>query len=113
MKRWRGREGRGRHVSPLGILEAAAVKLSAASVCNLSSYTVANRWEERRGGGGGGGGRQKYLVNCLLQGIISDFFFFYSLSFLTLFNKREALTTHLSVQFGFRQSRTSHLLIFF
>lgn len=52
------------HVSPLGSLEAAAMKLSAA-VCNRSSYTVPDGWK------GGGGIRQKYwaqhiLVNCML-----------------------------------------------
>lgn len=41
MKRWRKRVRD--HVSPLGSLEAAAMKLSAA-VCNLLSYTVSDRW---------------------------------------------------------------------
>lgn len=70
MKRGR-KKGGSDHVSPLGSLEAAAMKLSAA-LCNLSSYTVSDGW---RGGGerGGGGGRrrQKHLaqnspLNCPL-----------------------------------------------
>lgn len=70
-ERWRKREVRG---SPLGSLEAAEMKLSAA-VCNLCSYTVSDRWR----GGGGGGGRQKYLAqfilgNCVAGGIVFCFF---------------------------------------
>lgn len=55
----------GEPFSPLGSLEAAAMKLSAA-VCNLFTYSVSDGWS-----GGEGGGRQKYLaqnipVNCML-----------------------------------------------
>lgn len=55
----------GEPFSPLGSLEAAAMKLSAA-VCNLSTYSVSDGWREAEGGG-----RQKYLaqnipVNCML-----------------------------------------------
>ena len=87
------------HVSPLGSLEAAAMKLSAA-VCNLSSYTVSDGWRGGGGGGGGGeGGRQKYLaqhilVNCVPQGIILKCLICNSPPFLTLLNNSDALKAH-------------------
>ena len=88
------------HVSPLGSLEAAAMKLSAA-VCNLFSYTVADRWKGGGGGDGGGGGRRKkylvqhILVNCVLQGIILKPLISTFPPFLTSLNNSDALKTHL------------------
>lgn len=52
MKRW-GKRGR-EHISPLGSLEAAVMKLFAA-IFNLSSYTFSDGWRRS-------GTRQKYLA---------------------------------------------------
>ena len=88
------------HVSPLGSLEAAAMKLSAAA-CNLSSYTVSDRWKGGGGGEGGGGGRRKkylaqyILVKCMLQGIILKSLISTFPPFLTSLNNSDALQTHL------------------
>lgn len=82
------------HVSPLGSLEAAAMKLSAA-VCNLSSYTVSDRWKRRGGGGGQKYLAQHILVNCVLGGIILKSLISNSPAFLTLLKNSDALKTHL------------------
>lgn len=107
IKRWRKRGGD--HVSPLGSLEAAAMKLSAA-VCNLSSYTASNGWAGGGERGGGGGRRQKYLapdvpVNCVLWGIILKFLISNSAPFLTLLDNSDALKIHLCAQLCIFQSR--------